>query len=108
MWFLRNLAWLLTLVAVGVFIYANYAERVTAVNLIWHRWPNVPSFVALFLAFIAGMLVAFVLTFVHYLKGQAASRRLNQQVKDLKEELSTLRNLPFEDLTLGGKGQGEV
>jgi uncharacterized integral membrane protein len=108
MWFLRNLAWLLTLVVVGVFIYANYAERITAINLIWHRWVNVPSFVGLFLAFVAGMLAAFVLTFVHYLKGQAASRRLNQQVRDLKEELSALRNLPIEDLTLGGEGKGEA
>jgi len=108
MWFLRNLAWLLTLVLVGVFIYANYAERITAINLVWHRWVNVPSFVALFAAFVVGMLVAFVLTFVNYLKGQAASRRLTQQVKDLKEELSALRNLPLEDLDLGTKGEGGV
>jgi uncharacterized integral membrane protein len=106
MWFLRNLAWLLILVLVGVFIYANYAERITAVNLLWHRWLNVPSFVGLFVAFVAGMLAAFVLTFVNFLKGQAASRRLNQQVKDLKEELSALRNLPIDDLGVGGKGKG--
>lgn len=108
MWFLRNIAWLITLALVGVFIYANYAERVTAVNLIWHRWVNVPSFVALFGAFVGGMLVAFVLTFVSYLKGQAAARRLTQQVKDLKDELSALRNLPFEDLELGERGKGEA
>jgi uncharacterized integral membrane protein len=107
MWFLRNIAWLLTLVLVGLFIYANYSERVTAVNLVWHRWTNVPSFVALFVAFVAGMLVAFVLTFVQYLKGQAASRQMAQQVKDLKGELSALRNLPLDDLQLGAKDRGE-
>jgi len=108
MWFLRNLAWLLTLVLVGVFIYANHAERITSVNQIWHRWENVPSFAALFVAFGAGMLVAVVLVFVHYLKGQAAARRLSQQVRDLKEELSALRNLPIEDLRPGAKGEGDA
>jgi uncharacterized integral membrane protein len=106
MWFLKNIAWLVTMVAVVVFFAANHTERITGVNLLYQRWVNVPAFLALFVAFVAGMLVAFVLTFVQYLKGQAAARRLAQEVKDLKEELSALRNLPIEDLQLGEPGGG--
>jgi len=100
MWFLKNIAWLITMVAIIAFFVANHAERITAVNLLWQRWSDVPAFLALFVAFVAGMLVAFVLTLVQYLRGQAAARRLTLQVKDLKEELAALRNLPLSDLDI--------
>ena len=106
MWFLRNIAWLITMVAVIAFFVANHTERITAVNLLWQRWANVPAFLALFIAFVAGMLVAFILTFVQYLRGRAASRRLTQEIKDLKEELAALRNLPLADLDLSGEDEG--
>ena len=105
MWFLKNIAWLITMVAVIAFFVANHTERITGVNLLWQRWSDVPAFLALFIAFVAGMLVAFILTLVQYLRGRAAAQRLAQEVKDLKEELAALRNLPLADLDLGQKDE---
>jgi uncharacterized integral membrane protein len=108
MWFLKNLAWLVTMVLVVAFFVANHTERITGVNLLWQRWINVPAFLALFIAFVAGMLVAFILSAVQYLRGRAAARRLTQQVKDLKEELAALRNLPLADLDVSGNDGGDA
>jgi uncharacterized integral membrane protein len=108
MWFLKNIAWLITMVAVIAFFVANHTERITGVDLLFQRWTNVPAFLALFLAFVAGMLVAFILTFVQYLRGRAAAQRLAQEVKDLKEELAALRNLPLADLDLPGKDEEQA
>jgi len=105
MWFLKNIAWLITMVAVIAFFVANHTERITGVNLLWQRWTDVPAFLALFTAFVAGMLVAFILTFVQYLRGRAAAQRLAQEVKDLKEELAALRNLPLADLDFAQKDE---
>ncbi len=106
MWFLRNLVWLVLMIALIGFMFLNSGERVTAVHFPGRTYAEVPLFLVIFLSFVGGMLVAFVLTFVHYLKGQATARRLAQQVKDLKQELSALRNLPLEDLRVGQKGEG--
>jgi uncharacterized integral membrane protein len=105
MWFLKNIAWLITMVVVIAFFVANHTERITGVNLLYQRWSNVPAFLALFIAFVTGMLVAFILTFVQYLRSRAVAQRLSQEVKDLKEELATLRNLPLADLDLAGKDE---
>jgi uncharacterized integral membrane protein len=106
MWFLKNLVWLVLMIAVIGFMFLNAAERVTAVHLPGTTYVQVPLFLVIFIAFVCGMLVAFVLTFVHYLKGQAAARKLAQQVRDLKQELSALRNLPLEDLRVEQRGEG--
>ena len=106
MWFLKNLVWLVLMISLIGFMFLNSGERVAAVHMPGTTYAQVPLFLVIFVAFVAGMLVAFVLTFVHYLKGQAVSRRLSQQVKDLKQELSALRNLPLEDLHLGHRGEG--
>ena len=105
MWFLKNIAWLITMVAVIAFFVANHTERITGVNLLWQRWSDVPAFLALFIAFVAGMLVAFILTFVQYLRGRAVAQRFAQEVKELKEELAALRNLPLADLDLEQKDE---
>ncbi len=106
MWFLRNLVWLILMIALIGFMFLNAGERATAVHLPGVTYAQVPLFLVFFVAFVAGMLVAFVLTFVYYLKGQAATRRLAQQVRDLKQELSALRNLPLDDLHVGQRGGG--
>jgi len=106
MWLVRNLAWLAIMIIVVGFSILNVNERVTAIRLPGAVYEQVSLNVVLFVAFVAGMLVAFVLTLVQQLKGRATQNRLNRENQNLKEELRALRNLPLEDLKIGS-GVGE-
>jgi uncharacterized integral membrane protein len=105
MWILRNLIWLLIMIAVVGFAILNVNGRVTEVKLPGAAYVDLPLTLVLFGAFVLGMFLAFVMTSVHYLKGRAAIGRLTRENQSLKEELRALRNLPLEDMRLGeGKG----
>jgi uncharacterized integral membrane protein len=107
MWLIRNLAWLAIMIVVIGFSILNVNERVTAIRLPGLVYEQISLNVVLFIAFVAGMLVAFVLTLVQQLKGRAALNRMSRENQNLKEELRALRNLPLEDLKLGGRsGEG--
>ena len=101
MWVLKNLLWLLLMVAVGWFVIQNVNGRVTEIRLPGATYADLPVTVVLFSAFALGMFLAFVMTLIHYLKGRAAFRKLTRENQSLKEELRALRNLPLEDLKLG-------
>ncbi|TMQ53681.1 MAG: LapA family protein [Candidatus Eisenbacteria bacterium] len=105
MWILRNLVWLLIMIAVVGFAILNVNGRVTEVKLPGAAYVDLPLTLVLFGAFVLGMFLAFVMTSVHYLKGRAAIGRLARENQSLKEELRALRNLPLEDMRLDeGKG----
>jgi uncharacterized membrane protein YciS (DUF1049 family) len=101
MWFLRNVVWLVIMVLVVGFAILNVHETVTAIILPGSVYRTVPSNAALFVAFVLGMMTAFVLTLFHQLKVRSVMTRLNRENQDLKRELSQLRNLALEDLNLG-------
>lgn len=105
MWLIRNLAWLAIMIVVIGFTILNVNERATAIRLPGAVYEQIPLNVALFIAFVAGMVVAFFLTLVQQLKGRAALRGLSRENQKLKEELRALRNLPIEDLRLGSAGE---
>ena len=101
MWILKNLLWLLLLIAVGGFAILNVNGRVSEVRLPGAVYADLPLTVVLFGTFVLGMLLAFIMTAVHYLKGRAAMNKLARENQDLKAELRALRNLPLRDLSLG-------
>ncbi len=105
MWILRNLVWLIIMVLVVGFSILNVNETVTAINFPGRVYRTLPANVVLFVAFVLGMITAFLLTLMHHLKVRAALNRVNRENKDLKRELSQLRNLPLEDLQLGERGR---
>jgi uncharacterized integral membrane protein len=100
MWLLKNLIWLVIMILVVGFAILNVNETVTAVVLPGRIYRTLPSNVALFSAFVIGMLTAFLLTLAHQLKTRAGVARIRRENQDLKRELDGLRNLPLEDLTL--------
>ena len=100
MWFLRNVVWLVIMVLVVGFAILNVHETVTAIVFPGNAYRLVPANVALFVAFVLGMMTGFVLTLFHQLKVRSAMNRMSRENKDLKRELSLLRNLPLEDLNL--------
>jgi len=103
MWILKNLAWLLVMVAVVGFAILNVNGRVNEIRLPGTVYTNLSLTIVLFLAFVLGVFFAFVMAAVHYLKGRAAMGRLARENQGLRDELRALRNLPLEDLALTGE-----
>ena len=98
MWLLKNLIWLVIMILVVGFAILNVHETVSAVVLPGNVYRALPANIALFAAFVIGMLTAFLLTLAHQLKTRAAVSRVRRENADLKRELDGLRNLPLEDL----------
>ena len=98
MWFLRNFIWLVIMVLVVGFAILNVNETVSAIHLPGHVYHVVSANIALFLAFVLGMLIAFLLTLFHHVKARNAIGRVNRENQDLKRELDQLRNLALDDL----------
>ena len=105
MWFLKNIVWLVIMILVVGFAILNVNETITAIVLPGRVYRQLPSNVVLFVAYVVGMITAFVLMLVHHLKIQSAIRRVNRENQNLKQELSQLRNLPLEDLRSGERGE---
>ncbi len=108
MWILKNLAWLLIMVAVVGFAILNVNGRASEIRLPGATYVDLPLTVVLFTAFVLGMFLAFLLTLVHQLKGKAVMGRLTRENQNLKQELRVLRNLPLEDLKMADRGGGEA
>jgi len=98
MWILKNLAWLVIMVAVVGFAILNVNGRVSEIHFPGSSYTDLPLTVVLFAAFALGMFLAFLLTLVHHLKGRASMGRLARENQSLKEELRALRNLPLHEL----------
>ena len=98
MWILKNLAWLLIMVAVVGFAILNVNGRVSEIQFPGATYTDLPLTVVLFAAFALGMFLAFLLTLIHHLKERASMGRLTRENQSLKEELRALRNLPLQDL----------
>ena len=99
MWILKNLAWLVIMVAVVGFAILNVNGRASEIRFPGATYTDIPLTIALFAAFALGMFLAFLLTLVNQLKGRAAMGRLARENQSLKEELRALRNLPVHELT---------
>ncbi|HYQ95925.1 MAG TPA: LapA family protein [Candidatus Eisenbacteria bacterium] len=108
MWILKNLAWLLIMIAVVGFAILNVNGRVSEIHLPGVTYVELPLAIVLFAAFALGMFVAFLLTLVNHLKGRAAMGRLSRENQSLKQELRSLRNLPLEDLKIGDREGSEA
>jgi uncharacterized integral membrane protein len=106
MWFLRNIVWIVVLCLVFWFSYLNWEQQVALLQLPGGMlFRDLNLVVAMFGAFIAGMVAALLASLVHVIRLRADQSRLERESKDLKRELEQLRNLPLEDLALGETGE---
>jgi uncharacterized integral membrane protein len=108
MWILKNMAWLLIMVAVVGFAILNVNGRASEIRFPGATYVDLPLTVVLFAAFALGMFLAFLLTLIHHLKGRAALGRLARENESLKQELRALRNLPLQDLKFGDAKESEA
>jgi uncharacterized integral membrane protein len=107
MWFLRNIVWMVVLCLVFWFSYLNWEQEVALLRLPGGlAFANLNLVVAMFGAFVAGMIAAMLASLLHVIRLRADQARLARESKDLKRELEQLRNLPIEDLALGEPREG--
>ena len=106
MWFLRNILWLAIMVVVVGFAILNMKETVSAVHVPGHVYRAVPANVAVFVAFVAGMFLAFVLVLFRVLRTRADLNAIEREKRDLLLELDQLRNLPLDGFTTDTKAGG--
>ena len=106
MWLLRNLLWLAIMVIVVGFAILNMRETVSAINLPGHVYHFLPVNVAVFVAFAAGMFLAFVIAFFQVLQARSEVSAVEREKEDLVRELDQLRNLPLEGLRSGTQASG--
>ena len=99
MWFLRNVIWIVVLCLVFWFSYLNWEQRVLLLQLPGGTiFRDLSLVVAMFGAFVAGMIGALLATLFHVIRLHADRNRMDREVRDLKKELNQLRNLPVEGL----------
>ena len=68
-------------------------EQMVSVRLGTYTSPATPLFIALFIAFVAGMLLYFLLSVAAQLRLRGELARFRRECNRLKEELNRLRNL---------------
>lgn len=97
MWVLRIFVILLIIVLVIGFGIYNSDVRVS-VNFFGRSYVEVPMIYVAFWSLVVGIVVSFVLSISYYLKVQSELRAQKRENRSLMEEITTLRNLPLEDV----------
>lgn len=97
MWVLRIFVILLIIVLVLGFGIYNSDVRVS-VNFFGRDFVEVPMIYVAFWSLVVGMVISFFLSISYYLKVQSELRAQKRECKNLMEEITTLRNLPLEDV----------
>lgn len=100
MWVLR--IFVILLIIVLVIGFGIYNSGVTiAVNFFGKQYVEIPMIYVAFWALVIGMVISFLLSISYYLKVQSELRAQRKENKNLMEEITTLRNLPLEDVEEG-------
>jgi uncharacterized integral membrane protein len=90
------IALLIITVAVIAFAVMNPSERVR-VSLGWLAYEGVPLILALFIAFVVGIVLTVLYSLYYFIDMGLNLRRLKKRTRDLADELVALRNLPLEE-----------
>lgn len=91
---IRNLIIFIALILGLVFGYLNYAP--TSVQLLWGS-VDAPLVVLLAIAFVAGLVIAFIACGVKIAKLRSRLSRSRRKLKDAEAEISNLRSMPIHD-----------
>jgi uncharacterized integral membrane protein len=97
MWAFRVFLILLIIAVVVGFSMLN-AQQLVSVDLLRAKYENVPLVYVTYWAFLAGMLVTFVLGFLYVLKVHADLREQRRETKRLTVEITALRNRSIEEI----------
>jgi uncharacterized integral membrane protein len=87
---------LVVLFAAVAFAVLNPGQRVD-VDLYWRYFADVPLVQSLFIAFVAGGVLAFLYAGMVFIDFQRRIRRLQKDKRRMERELMALRTLPLEE-----------
>ncbi len=87
---------IVTLAIIG-FAIMNAGPKIDSVNLGMGRYYDVPLVVALFVAFVVGVVVTLLYCLYYFIDLGLTVRRLKKKNKQLEKELVAIRNLPLEE-----------
>jgi uncharacterized integral membrane protein len=97
MWVLRILVILAIIVVVIGFGVFNSHVRIS-VNFFGKDYIGIPMIYVAFWSLVVGMVVSFILSISYCLKVHSRLRAQKKENRSLMEEITTLRNLPLEDI----------
>ncbi len=97
MWAFRVFLILLIIAVVVGFSMLN-AHQAVSIDLLRAKYENVPLVYVTYWAFLAGMLVTFVLGLSYVLKTLAELREQRKETKRLTVEITALRNRSIEEI----------
>ena len=97
MWAFRMILVLLIISLVVGFSMIN-AQQVVSVNLLYTKYNAIPLVYVAYWAFLAGMLVTFILGLSYTLKIHAELREERKEKRRLMTEITALRNRSIEEI----------
>ena len=89
-------ALLVITMAIIAFAVMNPGERVV-IHLGWQTYTNVPMILALFMAFVIGIILTLIYSLYYFVDLGLTVRKLKSRNKTLEKELLAIRSLPLED-----------
>ncbi len=90
------IALLIITMAIIAFAVMNPGERVL-IHLGWRTYTNVPMILALFVAFVIGIVLTLIYSLYYFVDLGLRVRKLKSENKTLEKELLAIRSLPLED-----------
>ncbi len=104
MWTLRWTLFIIVLFLVLGFSILN-SGQIIDLNLFWSKYEGVSLVLALFAAFMLGVVFWFLVTVLQHLTLRKDNRALRHRVQSLRDELRDLRNASFGDTDQDDKKQ---
>jgi uncharacterized integral membrane protein len=90
------IALLIITIAIIAFAVMNPGQKVT-INLGWRIYQYVPMILALFIAFLVGIILTLLYCLYYFVGMGLTVRRLKKANKLLEKELVAIRNLPLDE-----------
>jgi len=98
MWIIRYAIAIVLIIALVGFAIQNSYQQVV-VNIANKTYTDVPLNYVIFVAFCIGMIFWFVISVIQYFKMMTQLAEQRKENRLLRQEITTLRNLPFEDIS---------
>ena len=97
MWVIRYFIITMVILLIMAFAIQNSYQRVS-VNLLNHRYENIPLVLVLFEAFVVGILFWFVISIAQFIKLHGVLSKQRRENRKLIEEIRTIRNMPLQEI----------
>jgi len=96
MWVVRWILVAVVIVLILGFSLQNQEQRVSVHIATWES-PDIPLYFALFIAFVIGIVVWFIVAAFQILHVKSELKVCRREKRKLQEELTALRNLPLDE-----------